>query len=273
MSLAKLLVLALLLAVSAAALEKRETTYPDGSTKSIYYINRVDSAEFKEGHEREYFHGGKLKRETIWREGRRHGLERFFDEEGMEVSSSRWSGGKLLRMEETFESDSKAPLGNRYLIVLNPTPILISLAIAGLADRDLAFPVHPVELGIRLAGYYALKAAPAVVMFGEGGWGLQGGIAISDLPDSWLGTQFECKYAYYDIDGYGNTWNVIGSYYHNFKLPRNLLWFWGANMGYGFNGVTLEKSVDRETGRSRVYRRKVNEGAILTFNGGFGFNF
>lgn len=273
MNLAKPLVLALVMAVSTVASEKRETTYPDGTTRTIYYVNTSDGAELKEGHEREYYPGGQLKRETIWRENRKHGLERHFDEEGLEISTSRWAEGKLIGKEETFESSNEARLGKRFLVVFNPTPILIGLAVASLADRDLAIPVLPVELGALLGGYYALKAAPAVVMFGEGGWGMQGGVAIMDLPGSWIGSQFECRYTYYDIVGYGNSWNVVGSYYHNFSLPRNLLWFWGANIGYGFNGVTLVKSLDRETGQSQIYSRDVEEGIFLSFNGGFGYNF
>ena len=84
---------------------------------------------------------------------------------------------------------------------------------------------------------------------------------------------FELKYGYYDISRFGDSWNVIGSFYNYHALPRYMTWFWGVNLGWGLKGIELIKSTNNQTGESRVIRRSLHEGFILGLNGGIGVNF
>ena len=153
----KILAFACLLSGASFALEMRETKYPDGTTRTVHYVNRETGADLKEGRELEYHKNGKLKREAFWRNNLKHGLEKTFDEEGIMVSSAKWAEGRLVERVETFESENEYGVGRRALVLFNPLPLLMAGVVG---DKDLAIPAGLVEFGYHLGGYYAAQGGP-----------------------------------------------------------------------------------------------------------------
>lgn len=260
----------LLSAVFSHALERREESYPGGETRLMYYFRQDSGRVVKEGNEKEFYPSGRLKRITAYRNNLKHGPEKIYDEEGIELENSRYVDGRLESREGTFENETEHRLGRRVMLSFNPLPALLGLA---LAPDDLAIPVLPVELGYHLGGYYGLKLSPAFVLNGEGGWGARGGVSITDMANTWIGNVFDLQYGYYDIFEFGQAWNITGFYSRNYALGKDFVAFWGLLTGYGLKGVELIKSRSIESGESRIVDRNLDKGFILGLSAGMGYSF
>ncbi len=199
----------------------------------------------------------------------KQGTEKIFDEEGIVVDQLRYVDGRVASRQETFESENENDVRRKFLININPLPILLSAII----ESGLPIPAAPLELGYRISGYTGLMLAPVMILNGAGGWGVSGGVVIADMPDSWIGNMFAVRYGYFDITDFGTDWNITGSFYHNYALGKGWLWFWGVNLGWGLNSIELVTSSDRFNGQSEVLRRNLNDGFIWGLNGGIGHDF
>ncbi len=265
----KILFLISMMLNAAFALEKHEDKYPSGETKLIYYYSQSDGKESKEGYEREYFKDGKVKRESVYKNNAKNGTEKIFDEDGMVLEQINYKDGKIENREETFEAENENGYRKKYLIGINPLPLLLGIFV----EKGLAIPANPVELGYHFNGYYGLKISPALIVNGEGGWGLTGGVVVSDVADSWIGNMVELRYGYYDINKFGSSWNAIGAFYKNYHIQNNFILFWGVDVGWGLNGIKITKSTDSFTGESKVIDRELDEGFIFGLGGGMAFYF
>ncbi|MEO7426145.1 MAG: hypothetical protein ABI036_13235 [Fibrobacteria bacterium] len=251
------------------ALEMREDKFPDGTTKSIYYFSRENGDTVKVGKEKEYFKSGRLKRETNFKDNKKNGEEKIYDEEGLVVARNVYVDGKVTHSEDTFEQEHENGYGKKYYLGVDP----LGLILGAIIEDGLAIPASPIGFGYHTDGFCGFKLAPALIINGEGGWGMTAGFVISDMPNSWVGNMFEIRYGYYDINKFGSSWNLIGMFYKNYQVKDHLLLFWGVDLGYGLNGIEIIKSENSQTGETRVLERNLKEGFMIGLGAGLGFDF